>query len=561
MLKEKEYKNKTKQTHVNDFEETYFLNPKKTLNKLELFTIKQASEWATTHLNKLVTTSNISYLIQYGRVKKVGENGSTLIVKKDLIEYYKSYTGKKEIDWKDKLGDDLNWALSFDQCTESDTTKHVHRLHPYKGKYIPQLVEYFLDNHKDNFKKEVYFKKGDIILDPFCGSGTTLVQSCELGMHTIGVDVSSFNATISNVKIGKHDLVDIKRETDKISIALREFIENTKTIAFEGHLLEELNKFNNKYFPIPEYKYNLKQGKIDEDKFGSEKEKEFRPIFNKLVKEYHIELKQKKSETFLDKWYLQHVRTEIDFVYDLIKKIKSKNTKNILSVILSRTIRSCRATTHADLATLKEPITATYYCGKHGKMCKPLFSILRWWETYAKDTVKRLAEFDKIRKQTFNTCLTGDSRTIDIAEQLKKKDSEFAELVRKQKIKGIFSSPPYVGLIDYHEQHAYAYDLFGFERKDELEIGPLYKGQGKVAKQTYIEGLSDVLNNAKKFMAKDYDVFLVANDKYNMYPTIAENAGMQIVNQYKRPVLNRTEKDKGAYSEIIFHLKQEIKNG
>jgi hypothetical protein len=40
-----------------------------------------------------------------------------------------------------------------------------------------------------------------------------------------------------------------------------------------------------------------------------------------------------------------------------------------------------------------------------------------------------------------------------------------------------------------------------------------------------------------------------------MYPTIAENAGMQIVNQYKRPVLNRTEKDKSAYSEIIFHLK------
>lgn len=40
-----------------------------------------------------------------------------------------------------------------------------------------------------------------------------------------------------------------------------------------------------------------------------------------------------------------------------------------------------------------------------------------------------------------------------------------------------------------------------------------------------------------------------------MYPKIAEKSGMQIVNQYKRPVLNRTEKDKGAYSEIIFHLK------
>jgi hypothetical protein len=40
-----------------------------------------------------------------------------------------------------------------------------------------------------------------------------------------------------------------------------------------------------------------------------------------------------------------------------------------------------------------------------------------------------------------------------------------------------------------------------------------------------------------------------------MYPLIAENAGMKIVHQFKRPVLNRTEKDKGAYSEVIFHLK------
>jgi len=68
--------------------------------------------------------------------------------------------------------------------------------------------------------------------------------------------------------------------------------------------------------------------------------------------------------------------------------------------------------------------------------------------------------------------------------------------------------------------------------------------------------LSDVLNNCKKYLENDYDTFLVANDKYNMYPTIAENAEMKIVNQYKRPVLNRTEKDKGAYSEIIFHLKK-----
>jgi hypothetical protein len=54
---------------------------------------------------------------------------------------------------------------------------------------------------------------------------------------------------------------------------------------------------------------------------------------------------------------------------------------------------------------------------------------------------------------------------------------------------------------------------------------------------------------------KDFNVFLVANDKYNLYPEIAEKSGMKIVNQFKRPVLNRTERDRNPYSEIIFHLK------
>ena len=243
-------------------------------------------------------------------------------------------------------------------------------------------------------------------------------------------------------------------------------------------------------------------------------------------------------------------------MFDEIKKITNVNTKKIVSVILSRTIRSCRSTTHSDLATLLEPMTTTYYCVKHGKMCKPLFSILKWWETYSKDTVNRLVDFNKLRTKTKQVCLTDDSRSIHIFDQVEEYDPEFAKLARKKKIKGVFSSPPYVGLIDYHEQHAYAYDLYGFDRKDELEIGPLFKGQGKLAKESYIQGISDVLNNCKKYFVRDYDVFLVANDKYNMYPTIAENAGMKIVNQFKRPVLNRTEKDKGAYSEIIFHLKR-----
>ena len=522
----------------------------------ELLTIKEASKWATNYLKKRVTPSNISYLIQYGIVPKIGDNGTTQVNKADLLEYYKNNNKTKEEQWKDKLGDDLNWTLSFSEYKEAETTKHVHRLHPYKGKFIPQLVEYFLDTHTDKFKKEVFFNKGDIILDPFCGSGTTLVQANELGIHAIGIDVSAFNAHISNSKIGKYDLNLIEKTARDISLKLKAFLKSRNNTKFEAELLEELKVFNAKYFPSPEFKYKVRQKEINEKVYGQEKSKEFLPIYQKLIEKYNIELKQDKSDAFLDKWFLKVVRDEIDFVFEEIKKIKDVPTKRILSIVLSRTVRSCRATTHSDLGTLIEPQTTTYYCKKHGKICKPLFSIENWWNRYTKDTIKRLAQFDKLRTNTNQICLTGDSRKIEIVSVLEKKIPEFANKVKEQKIDGIFSSPPYVGLINYHEQHAYSYDLFGFERNDDLEIGPLYKGQGREARESYAKGIAEVLLNSKKFLKENYNVFLVANDKYGLYPKIAEMAGMKIVNQYKRPVLNRVEKDRNAYSEIIFHLKE-----
>lgn len=99
--------------------------------------------------------------------------------------------------------------------------------------------------------------------------------------------------------------------------------------------------------------------------------------------------------------------------------------------------------------------------------------------------------------------------------------------------------------------------MFGFERNDEHEIGRMKLGQGREARGKYVEGITAVLLNSRKFMVDDFDVFLVANDKYSLYPEISAKAGMQIVKQYRRPVLNRTERDKAAYSETIFHLKRQ----
>ena len=215
----------------------------------ELLSIKEASEWATKFLGRPITISNIQYLIQYARVPKSFYKNNVAINLDELKVYYEKNT-KKEEAWKKRLGNDLNWGLSFSHLKESDTTKHVHRLHPYKGKFIPQLVEYFLDSHLNTFKKEVFFKSGEIILDPFMGSGTTLVQSSELGLHSIGIDISDFNCLISKGKVGKYNLSILDKKARDICFKTREFSQEVFDDSFDEELKEKLNEFNKNIFLI-----------------------------------------------------------------------------------------------------------------------------------------------------------------------------------------------------------------------------------------------------------------------------------------------------------------------
>src|SRR5664279_2628688 len=92
---------------------------------------------------------------------------------------------------------DLDLSWSERDLPEREWTKHVHRLHPYLGKFIPQLVEVVIDR---------YFRPGEHVLDPFAGSGTTLVQALESGLDATGVELAAFNCLLIGVKTARYDL-------------------------------------------------------------------------------------------------------------------------------------------------------------------------------------------------------------------------------------------------------------------------------------------------------------------------------------------------------------------
>lgn len=96
------------------------------------------------------------------------------------------------------LDRELSWAEH--ELKQHERTKHVHRLHPYLGKFVPQLVEICLRRH---------LAPGARVLDPFAGSGTTLVECAAFGAHSAGADISAFNALLCRVKTARYDLAEV----------------------------------------------------------------------------------------------------------------------------------------------------------------------------------------------------------------------------------------------------------------------------------------------------------------------------------------------------------------
>lgn len=86
----------------------------------------------------------------------------------------------------------------------------THWFYPYKAKFHPQMVKAILN--------WMGLEKGDLVLDPFCGSGTTLVEAKTVGINSIGTDVDPLCILMSRVKT---DLLDLSAEQLK-SVSLKE---------------------------------------------------------------------------------------------------------------------------------------------------------------------------------------------------------------------------------------------------------------------------------------------------------------------------------------------------
>ena len=358
---------------------------------------------------------------------------------------------------QDALYADIDLELSWSEAAlpERERTRHVHRLHPYLGKFIPQLVETLLGR---------YVAAGGRVLDPFAGSGTTLVQSLESGRDATGLDIAAFNCLLMRVKTARYN----------------EFV----------------------------------------------LEKEIRDALGRKGK-------PPRAPAYVGRWFAPQAAHDLLAFRSLIGDYEHAD---VLRIVLARAARSARRTTHFDLDFPREPQLEPYWCHKHKRECRPVERAEHFIRRYALDTLARIKQFARVRDRRREASIVhGDARELAL-------DGEFDAIV---------TSPPYPGLIDYHEQHRYAYELLRLDDLRQLEVGAAEAGTSKVAIAAYSDGIVDVLTNVRQALRPGGPVLIVVNDRRDLYPGILERAGLRLEDRLRRHVNRRTGRRAGEFFEDV----------
>jgi hypothetical protein len=355
---------------------------------------------------------------------------------------------------------DLSWSEA--QLPERERTKHVHRLHPYLGKFVPQLVEALLDR---------YVPAPGRVLDPFAGSGTTLVQALESGYDATGVDIAGFNALLVRVKTRPHNLAALRRDLEWAHAEAAAFATPA------GYPAE--------------------------------------------------------ASEYVRAWYAPAAASELLHFRSLVEQVGSSD---VLRVVLARAARSARRTTHFDLDFPRAPKLDEYWCHKHRRQCRPVETARQFLLRYTRDTMERIEAFAAVRdEQRGAEMLHGDARELELSGPFD----------------GVITSPPYPGLIDYHEQHRYAYELLGLDQQRERELGRPARGTGRRALEEYVEGVAAVFRNVRRFLGAGAPVCIVVNDRRDLYPEVLRRAGLRLEQRLERHVNRRTGRRSGEYFESV----------
>ncbi len=169
----------------------------------------------------------------------------------------------------------------------------THGLHEYRGKFFPQLVRALMNI--------IQLPEDAIVLDPMCGSGTTLVEALLSGRKAYGLDMNPLSAFISDVKC--------RTLTLKPAMLIEAYGRLQKTLAGQGLPQSE-----------PQWSASL----------------------------------DGKDQTYIEQWFASQALIELDYIDAAIRRLPTEEICNFYRVCLSNILRSVSWQKNDDLRVRKQ---------------------------------------------------------------------------------------------------------------------------------------------------------------------------------------------------------------
>ncbi|KQM79195.1 hypothetical protein ASE74_01095 [Pedobacter sp. Leaf216] len=89
------------------------------------------------------------------------------------------------------------------------TDRATHLIHTYPAKLLMHIPHFFLNNN-------IFSREGDLILDPFSGSGTVMLESVLAGRNAVGADANPLARLISSVKVTNYNTETLKLHLENL---------------------------------------------------------------------------------------------------------------------------------------------------------------------------------------------------------------------------------------------------------------------------------------------------------------------------------------------------------
>lgn len=290
----------------------------------------------------------------------------------------------------------------------------THGLFRYPAKFHPPVVGHLLRR---------YTHPGETILDPFCGSGTLMVEASATGRLSVGTDVDPLAIAISRAKTRRYDIEVL----DGLSAALHE-------------ALAPLERSPNEY-----------ELRMHEDLTELEYEQELGDLWVPAIPRLHH-------------WFRKYVSVDLAKIrHEIASMDADASSKDLFFLVFASILRNASNADPVPVSGL-EVTSHMLKRDAEGRNVNP-FALFR---AKSKRTLRAIAN---------SSSLLGSVPEPEVFM------ADATSLTVQSRIDGVITSPPYHNAVDYYRRHQL--EMFWLQltesQADRLELLPRYIGKARIA--------------------------------------------------------------------------------